>query len=543
MFFRICFLRKATAVAFFFFSSFCEADATRFMVAAAHPVAAEAGYEILKKGGNAIDAAIAVQMALGLVEPQASGIGGGAFLLYWDGKERILRSYDGRETAPAAARPDRFLKPDGMPMAHADAIPGGPSVGVPGALRMLELVHRRHGKLPWAELFEPAIRAAERGFAMTPRLHEWLERVEGVKDDPQARALFFDAAGEPKAAGTIITNPAYAATLRAIGKGGADAFYRGPIASDIARAVRSNARPGDLTEKDLADYRALEREPVCGPYREVRICSMGPPSSGGIGVLQILGLIERTAFDRAPAQSVEAIHLFAEARRLAFADRAKYLGDPDFVRVPAESLLSKKYLDKRAKLIGPRAMRLALPGDLESGTSHLSIVDADGGAVSMTTTIEAAFGSRIMVRGFLLNNELTDFDFRPGSSNQVGGGKRPRSSMSPTIVFGAGGDVRIVIGSAGGAFIIGDVAKALVGMLDWKLDVQSAIDLPNIGGRGDAVEIERGGANERLAEPLRALGHRVVPREFPSGLQGIERVRGGWRGGADPRREGAVKGE
>jgi gamma-glutamyltranspeptidase/glutathione hydrolase len=543
MFFRICFLRKATAVAFFFFSGFCEAEAARFMVAAAHPIAVEAGYEILKKGGNAVDAALAVQMALGLAEPQASGIGGGAFLLYWDGKEKVLRSYDGRETAPAAARPDRFLKSDGTPMAHADAIPGGPSVGVPGALRMLELAHRKHGRLPWAELFEPAIRAAERGFAMTPRLRGWLERIEGVKDDPEARALFFDAAGEPKAVGTLIVNPEYAATLRAIAVGGADAFYRGPIAADVARAVRTNSKPGDLTEQDLSAYRAVEREPVCGPYRAVRICSMGPPSSGGIAVLQILGLLERTGFDRAPAQSAEAAHLFAEARRLAFADRAKYLGDPDFIRVPVESLLSQKYLDKRAKLIGPRAMPLSLPGDLESGTSHLSIVDADGDAVSMTTTIEAAFGSRIMVRGFLLNNELTDFDFAPGTKNQVEGGKRPRSSMSPTIVFGADGEPKIVVGSAGGAFIIGDVAKALVGMLDWKLDVQAAIDLPNIGGRGDAVEIERGPAYERLAESLRALGHRVVPRDFPSGLQGIERVPGGWRGGADPRREGIVKGD
>jgi gamma-glutamyltranspeptidase/glutathione hydrolase len=408
---------------------------------------------------------------------------------------------------------------------------------------MLELAHRRHGKLPWADLFEPAVRAAEQGFAMTPRLRGWLGRIDGLKDDPEARKLFFDADGKPKAVGALIVNREYAATLRAIAKGGADAFYRGPIAADIARAVRSNAKPGDLTERDLAAYRAIEREPVCGPYRAVRVCSMGPPSSGGIALLQILGLLERAGFERAATGSVQAWHLFSEARRLAFADRAKYLGDPDFVRVPVESLLRKEYLNKRARLIGPRAMPLSLPGDLESGTSHLSIVDAEGGAVSMTTTIEAAFGSRIMVRGFLLNNELTDFDFKPGSQNQVEGGKRPRSSMSPTIVFDPAGEVKIVVGSAGGAFIIGDVAKALVGMLDWKLDVQSAIDLPNIGGRGDAVEIERGSGYERFAEPLRALGHRVLPREFPSGLHGIERVPGGWRGGADPRREGTVRGE
>jgi gamma-glutamyltranspeptidase/glutathione hydrolase len=387
------------------------------------------------------------------------------------------------------------------------------------------------------------VRAAEQGFAMTPRLRGWLERIDGFKDDPAARELFFDAGGKPKAVGALIVNREYADTLRVIAKRGADAFYRGPIAADIARAVRSNAKPGDLTERDLAAYRAIEREPVCGPYRAVRVCSMGPPSSGGIALLQILGLLERTGFERAGPGSVQAWHLFSEARRLAFADRAKYLGDPDFVRVPVGSLLKKEYLNKRAKLIGPRAMALALPGDPESGTSHLSIVDADGDAVSMTTTIEAAFGSRIMVRGFLLNNELTDFDFEPGSKNQVEGGKRPRSSMTPTIVFDAAGEVKIVAGSAGGAFIIGDVAKALVGMLDWKLDVQSAIDLPNIGGRGDAVEIERGSGYERFAEPLRALGHRVLPREFPSGLHGIERVPGGWRGGADLRREGTVRGE
>ena len=538
------FAKRAAAAALFVVALSCQAQlAKRFMVAAAHPDAVEAGYEILKRGGNAVDAAVAVQMALGLAEPQASGIGGGAFLLYWDAKAKVLRSYDGRETAPAAARPGRFLKSDGKPMALREAIPGGRSVGVPGVLRMLELVHRRHGKLPWEELFDPAIRAAERGIAMTPRLHGWLERVEGVKDDAEARALYFDSSGAPKAVGTPIVNRAYAGTLRAIAKGGSDAFYRGPIAADIARAVRASATPGDLTEADLAAYRALEREPVCGPYRTVRVCSMGPPSSGGIAVLQILALLERAGFEHAPAGSVEGWHLFAEARRLAFADRAKYLGDPDFVRVPVGALLGKDYLDKRARLIGPRAMPAAVAGDPETGTSHLSIVDAEGGAVAMTTTIEAPFGSRIMVRGFLLNNELTDFDFAPGGKNQVEPGKRPRSSMAPTVVFDSGGEARIVVGSAGGAFIIGDVAKALVGMLDWRLDVQAAIDLPNAGGRGDTVEIEQGPAYERLAEPLRALGHRVLPREFPSGLHGIERVPGGWRGGADRRREGTARGE
>jgi gamma-glutamyltranspeptidase/glutathione hydrolase len=535
-------VRKATAVAFFIFSCCCEAETTasRFMVAAAHPLAVEAGYDVLKRGGSAVDAAIAVQMALGLAEPQASGLGGGAFLLVWDEKKKRLHSYDGRETAPAAAKPDRFLRPDGKPMALREAIPGGRSVGTPGVLRLLELAHRRHGRLPWADLFQPAIAAAERGFPMTPRLHGWLERIEGLKDDPAARSLFYGGDGRPKPVGTMLVNPEYAATLRLLAREGAGAFYRGPVAADIVRTVRAKA--GDLSLEDLASYRAVEREPVCGPYHAVRVCSMGPPSSGGTAVLQILGLLERTGFDRAPPKSEEAVHLFAEARRLAFADRAKYLGDPDFVRVPVQALLSQNYLGKRAKLIGARAMALPLPGDLESGTSHLSIVDAAGNAVSMTTTIEAPFGSRLMVRGFVLNNELTDFDFTPGSANEVRGGKRPRSSMSPSIVFGPGGRVEIVIGSAGGAYIIGDTAKALVGMLDWKLDVQAAIDLPNFGGRGDAVEIEPGPMLERLGPGLRALGHAVRPREFPSGLHGIERVPGGWRGGADPRREGTAKG-
>ena len=547
MFLEAIFSRRAAAVALFIC---CHVEAREpvaaksFMVSAAHPVAVEAGYEILKRGGSALDAAIAVQMALGLAEPQASGIGGGAFVLYWDEKARALHSYDGRESAPAAARPNRFLKPDGAPMALRDAIPGGRSVGAPGALRVLELAHRKHGRLPWRSLFEPAIAAAEGGFAVSPRLFGWLERVQDFSADPAARALFYDADGRPKPAGSVVVNAEYAATLRAIAKGGADAFYRGPIAADIVRAVRAHPTAGDLSEEDLAAYQAFQRDPVCGPYRRLRVCSMGPPSSGGVALLQILGLLERTGFDEAPPQSDLAVHLFTEARRLAFADRAKYLGDPDFVAVPVSALLKKSYLDRRAALIGEKAMPLPAAGDTEAaGTSHVSIVDAEGNAVSMTTTIEAPFGSRIMVRGFVLNNELTDFDFAPGSANEVGPRKRPRSSMAPALVFEPGGALRLVIGSAGGAYIIGDVAKALVGVIDWKLDVQAAIEIPNFGGRGDAVEIEPGAAYERMAAGQRARGHEVRAREFPSGLHGIERYDGGWRGGADPRRDGVAKGD
>jgi gamma-glutamyltranspeptidase/glutathione hydrolase len=499
----------------------------RTLVAAAHPLAAEAGAEVLKRGGSAVDAAVAVQMVLGLVEPEASGIGGGAFMLHWSQGDSRLRSYDGREAAPAAATPDRFLN-QGKPMGFLEAAVGGRSVGVPGVLRMLELAHGRHGRLPWHELFEPAIRIAEQGFEASPKLREALARERFLRSD-----IF----SNPR-----IVNREYAETLRVIARGGARMFYEGDIAKDIVLAVRTNAKPGDLTEDDLRGYRALEREPVCGPYRSWRVCSMGPPSSGGIAVLQILGLLERTDFARAPPQSPGALHFFAEAAKLAYADRARYLGDPAFVRVPTNALISSAYLDRRAQRISDRAMTLAPPGDAESGTSHFSIVDARGDIVSMTTTIEAAFGSRIMVRGFLLNNQLTDFDFAPGGANAVAPGKRPRSSMAPTIVF-AGAQPHLAVGSPGGSMIINYVAKALVGTLDWGLGMQAAIDLPNFGSRNGPTLIEQGSRYEGLAAPLEARGHQVDRIPLTSGLHGIERIGGGWRGGADPRREGAVRGE
>ncbi len=499
----------------------------RFIVSAAHPLAAEAGAQILARGGSAVDAAVAVQMVLGLVEPESSGIGGGAFMLHWSNGESRLRSYDGRETAPAAARPDRFMR-GGKPLGFLDAAVGGRSVGVPGVLRMLELAHQRHGRLPWHELFDPAIRIAEQGFAPSAKLREALARE---------RFLRSDILSAPR-----IVNREYAETLRVIAGGGARMFYEGDIAKDIVLAVRTHEKAGDLTEEDLRGYRALERDPVCGPYRTWRICSMGPPSSGGIAVLQILGLLERTNFARAPPQSVDALHFFAEAGKLAYADRARYLGDPDFVRVPTNTLISSAYLEKRAQLISDRAMTLAPPGDAESGTSHFSIADARGDIVSMTTTIEAAFGSRIMVRGFLLNNQLTDFDFAPGGANALAPGKRPRSSMAPTIVF-AGGEPHMAVGSPGGSMIINYVAKALVGTLDWKLDMQAAIELPNFGSRNGPTLIEQDSRYERLAAPLELRGHQVDRIPLTSGLHGIERTAGGWRGGADPRRDGAVRGE
>jgi gamma-glutamyltranspeptidase/glutathione hydrolase len=535
-------MRKAVAAAFFVLGACASASAReapvaqKFMVAAAHPLAAQAGYDMLKRGGSAVDAAIAVQLVLGLVEPESSGIGGGAFLLHWSEAERALRSYDGRETAPMAALPERFMR-DGKPMAFMDAVVGGRSVGVPGVLRMLELAHKHHGRLAWAELFRPAIEAAEQGFALSPRLHALLQDEQFLRQDVAAREIYYG-----KAVGDRVVNPQYAATLKALAARGASAMYEGEIAADMLRAVRSHAKAGDLTAADIAAYRAIEREPVCAVYRVWRVCSMGPPSSGGVGVLQILGILERTRFGAAPAQSAVALHYFSEAGRLAYADRARYLGDPAFLAVPVARLLSPAYLSNRARVIGERSMRRALPGDSEAGTSHFSIVDSNGDAVAMTTTIESGFGSRIMVRGFLLNNELTDFDFTPGGPNEVGPGKRPRSSMAPTMVFDAQGRLQLLVGSPGGSAIINYVAKALVGVLDWKLDIQQAIDLPNFGSRNGPTQLERGSGYEALVPALTERGHDVRLMELESGLHGIERVPGGWRGGADPRREGVVLG-
>ena len=518
---------RAAAAALFVVALTCAAqEAKRTLVAAAHPLAAEAGAEVLRRGGSAVDAAVAVQMVLGLVEPESSGIGGGAFMLHWSAAEKRLRSYDGRETAPAAAKPERFLK-DGKPLGFLEAALGGRSVGVPGVLRMLELAHARHGRLEWRSLFEPAIRIAEEGFAPSSKFLAALERA------PEVQRYF--------PAGRIV-NREYAATLRALARGGTRVFYEGEIAKDIVAAVRAHAKAGDLTEEDLRAYRAIEREVLCGPYRAWRVCSMGPPSSGGVALLQILGVLERTAFARAAPQSAAALHFFAEAGKLAYADRARYLGDPDFVRVPVKGLLAPQYLDRRARLVSEKAMALAPPGDAETGTSHFSIVDARGDIVSMTTTIEAAFGSRIMVRGFLLNNQLTDFDFQPGGANAVAAGKRPRSSMAPTIVF-KGEEPYLAVGSPGGSMIINYVAKALVGILDWGLGIQEAIELPNFGSRNGPTLVELGSRYEPHAGVLTERGHQVDRIVLTSGLHGIERVAGGWRGGADPRRDGAVRGD
>jgi len=533
------------------------------MVAAANPHASQAGLEMLRAGGSALDAAIAAQLVLNLVEPQSSGIGGGAFILYWDQAARRVSAYDGREAAPAAARPGRFLRPDGAPMQFGEAIDSGNSVGVPGLLRVLRLAHEKHGRLPWASLFAPAIRLAEDGFAVSPRLHAMIDSDPILRANAATRAYFYLADGSPLPAGYRLKNPPFAAALRKIALEGPDAFYLGGMARDIVAAVAAHRRPGDLAAQDLAAYRALEREPVCGGYRGYRICGMPPPSSGGIAVLAILGVLERYALGELRPGSSGAAHLFAEAGRLAYADRDHYVGDPDFVPVPTQGLTDPAYLRERAKLVNPaRSMVRASPGTPAgaraatgadatveaAGTSHISVIDAQGNALAMTTTIEAPFGSRILVHGFLLNNELTDFSFVPDeggrpAANRVEPGKRPRSSMSPSLVFAPDGAFFMTLGSPGGSAIINYVAKTLVGVLDWKLDIQQAIAAPNMGSRNRETQIEKGTALEGIAPALRALGHPVEAVELTSGLHAIVRTGQGLAGGADPRREGVALGD
>jgi len=569
----------------------------RAAVAAAHPLAAEAGWRVLRAGGNALDAAIAAQMVLALVEPQSSGIGGGAFLLHWDGRE--VAAWDGRETAPAAADERLFLQPDGRALMRAQASVGGLAVGVPGVVRMLEAAHRVHGRLPWATLFEPAIVLAERGFPVSPRLHALLAgltRDPALAADAQTRAYFFAADGRPHPVGHLLKNPALAAVLRAIAARGSAALHEGPIAADIVARVRGHAaRRGRLTATDLAGYAARRREAVCtdwgtdrGPLH--RVCGFPPPSSGHLTVMQILGLLEvqreragGSAAEQGPPLSdgvpaPETLHRYAEASRLAFADRDQYIADPDFTPAPGghwAALLDRGYLAERAALIGPRRSTGAatpgrpgrasngtawapMPAQPEGGTSHISVVDGYGHAVALTTSIEAAFGARLMsdggtglAGGFLLNNQLTDFSFAPADAagrpiaNRVQPGKRPRSSMSPTFVFDArDGRLLMVLGSPGGAAIIHYTAKMLLGTLRWGLDAQRAADLPNFAAfNGPQTLLEAGRFPSATAAALRALGHTVVESELTSGVHALQRAGSGWHGAADARREGVVVGE
>ncbi|HVA14809.1 MAG TPA: gamma-glutamyltransferase [Stellaceae bacterium] len=540
-------------------------SAKRDMVAAANPLAAEAGRAMLRRGGSAVDAAIAAQMVLNLVEPESSGIGGGAFLVLYSAKDHRVTTFDGRETAPLAARGDRFLDAHGKPLTYFQALVGGRSVGVPGVLRMLQMAHRRYGKLPWASLFAPAIKLARAGFPISDKLHNELARDKLFPQDGAAHAYFYQADGSAKPAGAILTNPALAATFQTIAANGADAFYRGAIAADmVATADHAWINPSDLTLADIAAYRAKERPPICGTYRAYRLCGMGPPSSGGVAVLEILGLLQR--FDlHDQVDTPEAWNLFAQASRLAYADRDRYVGDPAFVTAPVAGLLDRGYLAARAKLIDPQhfAAGTVAPGDPPGlhadnwgrdrtpefpSTSNLAVIDRAGDALAMTTTIEFAFGSHLMVRGFLLNNELTDFSFVAESdgkpvANRIAGGKRPRSSMAPTLVFDRHGKLAMSVGSAGGPAIITDVAKTLVATLDWNYSMQRAMDLPNIGNRNGATDIEATHAADALAATLAAEGHDIHRNSRDSGLSGIRVTPHGLDGAADDRRAGTALGD
>ncbi len=538
--------------------------AKKHMVVAAHPLAAEAGLAMLRKGGSAVDAGIAAQMVLNLVEPQSSGIGGGAFILYWDAAAHTLSSYDGRETAPAGATAELFLDKNGKPLPRDAAMHSGLSVGVPGVLAVLKRVHDEYGKLPWAELFQPAIKLARDGFPVSPRLTKMLSQTDPQSFTPSARAYFFDAHGRPRPTGYILKNPKLADTFEEIARDGPDAFYKGLIAVDIADAVQNDPRkPGTLTPDDIADYRAKKRVAVCVPYRGRKVCGAGPPSSGAVAVGQVLGLVAPFDLGTSPF-APNAAHLITEAERLAFADRARYLADPDFVDVPVAGLLDPDYLATRRKLIDPQhALDKVTAGNPprvigtfghdhtteKGGTSQISVVDDDGDAFSMTTSIEYSFGARTMVRGFLLNNQLTDFSFLPKDAdgnpvaNRVEPGKRPRSSMDPTMVFGADGKLNYVLGSPGGPGIILFNLKTLFALLDWQKNAAQAAALINFGGTPHGVLIENGPAGDALAARLAAKGHKVRRLDMTSGEHIIAVTPDGLEGGADPRREGVALGD
>lgn len=539
-----------------------EARGRLFMAVTANPLATDAAVEILQAGGTAADAAIAAQLVLNLVEPQSSGLGGGGFLLYHDEKEKRLRAYDGREKAPAAARPERFIGADGLPLPFYEAAVGGRSVGVPGIPALLEQVYRNHGRTLWPRLFAPALRLAIEGFPLSPRLYKLLEEDRFLRDDPAARRLYYDGAGNPKPVGTKIINREFGFTLLALAQHGAKYLYEGPLAGDIAKAVQGHAKnPGDLTETDLANYKVIEREPLCGErLGSYRVCGMPPPSSGGLAVLQLLTFAEAAA-GMAPL-STDSVHRFAEAGRLAYADRARYVADPAFAPVPVSALLDPAYLAERIRLIRPeKSMGQAEAGEVAGSqafgedvpaelpaTTHIAIVDAEGNAASLTSSVEAAFGSRIMVRGFLLNNQLTDFSFRPDVggkpvANRVEAGKRPLSSMAPTMVYDPAGRLICVIGSPGGSRIINYVAETLMGLLAWNLSPADAVALPHFGSRNGPTELERGTPLVAFRAALEKRGHTVKVDDMTSGLSVILRRGDEWVGAADPRREGKARGE
>jgi len=553
-----------------------------FAVAAANPLATDAGYQVLQAGGSAIDAAIAVQMVLTLVEPQSSGIGGGAFILHHDGKK--VEAYDGREAAPAAATDKLFLDAQGKPLLFIEGVVSGLSVGVPGTLSVLETVHKEHGKLAWAALMQPAIQLAEQGFKLSPHLHRALLAENYLMNDPVAASYFYDAQRKPHPVGYVLKNPELAAVLRDIAVRGAQALKQGPVADALIQKVRQHpTRPGSMTLQDLANYKAKKREPLCFDHavqttgKTFQLCGFPPPSSGTLAIGQMLGILNHTPAGKMSLEqglpSSDWLHFYTEAARLAFADRAQFVGDPDFVKAPGgdwKTMLHPTYLKQRSSLIGEQSMKVAQPGhpaetktayapmpaQEEYGTSHISVIDKDGNAVAMTTTIEAVFGSRLMVNsgqgrqgGFLLNNELTDFSFAPTDAkglpvaNRVEAGKRPRSSMSPTLVFEKEtGKLKMTGGSPGGAVIIHYTSKLLIGTLQWGLNTQQAINLPNFSSLNGPTILEEKRFSENITKALQARGHEVRETPLPSGLQAIEVTPTGFFGGADPRREGVVMG-
>lgn len=530
-----------------------------YMVVAANPYASRAGQQILAQGGSAVDAAIATQLVLTLVEPQSSGIGGGTFMLYYNKVNNKLTSFDGRETAPENADETLFLDKHGKAVKWIEAIVGGRSVGVPGVLHAFANAHKQYGKLPWADLFKPAIELAEQGFEVSPRLHGLLQRQlnPGVMSMPVINDYFFPN-GKLIAIGSIKKNQPLANLYKEIASNGIDAFYKGANAKQMVNAVQhSKIAPGKLNEQDLANYTSKEREAVCIEYRVYNVCSMAPPSSGGVAVLQMLGLLEHKNMGALPVNGEQALHYFSQASRIAFADRDVYMGDPDFTQVPTKELLNKDYIATRAKLITEQDITAVAgnPVDYLSyakddsfelpSTSHVSIVDSQGNAVSMTSSIEMAFGSTVMVNGFILNNQLTDFSLSPRKNgqliaNRVEAGKRPRSSMSPVMVFNKDGSLRLVVGSPGGSRIISYVAQVVIGVLDWDLSVQEAINLPRTTNRNDYTSLEKGTALEALAPALSKRGHNVRILDLNSGLHAVEVKNNTLIGGADPRREGVA---
>lgn len=555
------------------------------MIVTANPLASAAGAQVLKAGGSAVDAMIAAQTVLSLVEPQSSGIGGGAFVVYYDASTGKTTTYDAREKAPSAATPGRFLDSDGEPLAFVEAWQSGLSVGVPGVPRLLEVMHERYGKLPWKGLFEPAIALAQQGFELTARTSTQVNNLLAKNDSctAEGRLFFRDPTAfhyfvnpetcTAKPPGTEMHNPAYGKALELISKDGAGAFYDGPVATDIVTAVTSDPHiPGDMTKEDLASYQVQERAPVCIEYRGYNVCGMGPPSSGGLAVGQILGILENFELGDLPGPlTAKAVHLFTQAGRLAFADRNAYVADSDFVTVPAEGMLNKTYLAKRATLITDQDMGKAEPGTppgkydpteadaraKTSGTSHISVVDQDGNALSMTTSVESSFGNGVMVKGwgFLLNNQLTDFSFVPTTeenipvANRVEPGKRPRSSMSPTLVFDGKGKIRFVTGSPGGSRIIGYTAQSVINLIDFELDPQEAINVPHYMNRNGKTELEAPIPTitvnydaEALAALLAERGHDATVSPLTSGLSVIAVEKSRYVGGRDLRRDGAVGG-